>query len=139
VRSVGKADDDVGAGAGIRGHRRLLVDVLPADEVDLDIDARLVGEALGVGAEHLLVRLHEAHRSKHAQGRAFLDRKVGRRDVGGLDLRSLGLRCSTGCSESRGGQPKRHRITTGDVVPHQFLPVACTFPALIAGEGTFST
>ena len=49
------------------GHRGLLVDVFPADEIDLDLDAGLLGEFCRIGAEHVLVGLHETHRPQHAQ------------------------------------------------------------------------
>ena len=76
VRRLVEAHDEVGAGAGVRGHGGLLGDVLPADEVDLDLDAGLLGELGAVGAEHVLVRLHEADRAQHAQRRALLDRRA---------------------------------------------------------------
>ena len=54
-----------------------LVDVLPADEVDLDLDAGFLAELGGIGAEHVFVGLDEAYRAQHPQGRALLDREFG--------------------------------------------------------------
>ncbi len=121
VRRFREADDDIGACAGIRRYRGLLVDVLPADEIDLDLHAGLVGEALGVGAEHLLVGLHEAHRPQHAQAGALFDRKRRRGDVGGLDRRFGIGRCAGG-GEHGSGQAQGQRVTACDLVRHGFSP-----------------
>jgi hypothetical protein len=126
VRRIGEADDNIGAGTGIRGHRGLLVDVLPADEVDLDLDPGLLGEFGRIGAEHILVGLDETHRSQHAQGCAFFDRQFRCGDVRGLD-RGLRMCRSTGGRDCRSGQAQRQGITTCDVVPHRFLPIC--FPS----------
>jgi hypothetical protein len=57
----------------------------PADEVDLDFNTGILGELGAIGAEHVFVGLHEAHRAQHAQGRALFDREFGGGDVGRLD------------------------------------------------------
>ncbi|GCC47371.1 hypothetical protein chiPu_0031508, partial [Chiloscyllium punctatum] len=133
VRRIAEADDDIGTGAGVRGHRSLLVDVLPADEVDLDLDAGLVGELLGVGAEHVLVGLNEAHRPQHAQGRAVLDRQRRRRHVRSLDLRCV-LRRSTGDGQCRRGSSQRQRVATRDLVRH-VVCTPCLFFCFLPGVG----
>ena len=62
MRRIAEADDDIGTGAAVRRHRGLLVDVFPSDEVDLDLDAHLLGEFRGVGPEHVFVGFDKPHR-----------------------------------------------------------------------------
>ena len=63
---------DVRPCAHIGGDRRLRPDVLPALLVDAHLDARGVGEFLGVGEPGILVALHERRPAQHAQGGALL-------------------------------------------------------------------
>ncbi len=121
MRRIGKADDDVGTGAAVRRHRGLLVDVLPADEIDLDLDAHFCGEFRGIGAEHVFVGVHKPHRPQHAQARAFFDRKRWRRSVGGFDRRRRGLSRRAGRGQRRGGKTQAERIAPSDVVVHDLL------------------
>ncbi len=66
--------DDVGAGAGVGGHRRLRAHVLPALGVDADLDAVLVAELLDVGHVLVLVALDEALPAQDPQLGALLRR-----------------------------------------------------------------
>ena len=117
MRRVGEADDDVRSGARVRSHGGLLVDVFPADEIDLHLDAGLVGERLGVGAKDVLVGLDETHRTQHAQRCALLDRQRRRLNVGDLDVRGGGLRLRTR-RDQRCGCPQCQRLTARDPVGH---------------------
>ena len=72
VRILEGRDDDVRAAADVCRHRCLGPHVLPALLVHAHLDARLLGELLGVRHPHVLVALDEALPPKHAQLRALL-------------------------------------------------------------------
>src|SRR6266446_6353645 len=72
VRVVEGREDDVGAGADVRRHRRLGTHVLPALAVDTHFDAGAFAELGGVLHPHVLVALDEALPAQHAQLRALL-------------------------------------------------------------------
>ena len=75
VRVVVPAENDVGAGADIRGDRRLRPDVLPGFRLELHRDAGRLGEFLRVGEPLVLVALHELVPAQHAQARAVFRRE----------------------------------------------------------------
>jgi len=122
VRGVREADDDVGTCAAVGGHRGLLVDVFPTDEIDLDLDPGFLGESCGIGAEDFLIGRHEPDRPQHPQTSAFLDGQLRLGNIGGLDVACWSLSLRTGRRQRGGGYAQGQRITAGDVVCHGLLP-----------------
>ncbi len=121
VGSVRETHDDVGAGTAVRRHGGLLVDVLPTDEIDLDLDTGLFGEFRRIGAEHILIRLHEPHGAQHAQAGAFFEIEFWGGNVDGLDGR-CGLGRRAGRGQCRGRNAQDERVATRDLVAHASLP-----------------
>ena len=82
MRRFIKPDDHIRPRAGIGRHAGLLADILPADEIHPHLHPRGGGEARGIGAEHILIGLHKAHRAQHAQGGATFQRQARGGDIG---------------------------------------------------------
>jgi hypothetical protein len=59
MRILLRGEDDVGSGADVGGHGGLGAQILPALAVDLDVDARGLGEPLGVRDPEGFVALDE--------------------------------------------------------------------------------
>ena len=75
---ITEADDAIRTRAGIGGNGGLLVDVFPADKIHTHLNARLLGKARCIGAEHFFIRLHEAHWAQDAERRPIFNRKARR-------------------------------------------------------------